>query len=168
MKKGIIFLVLAIFIAGGVFAQEIKNWISGEASFFGVGARYERMLNKNFSVGGMAFYNSLILWNAYGASAVARYYPWTNGFYVGCDLGYGMIQGWEKIGGYSWVYVVSGVMVTPEVGWKIDFGDPGGFFISPMITLPIVFGKKTYDARSSSEFKVGTHFRAAVALGGSF
>jgi len=201
MKKIVCILVLFCVIIGAAFAQqkkpatpapaapapaaakEIKNWISGEVSLFGSGVRYERMLNKNFSIGGATSWNTLILWNAYGVSAAVRFYPMASGFFAGLDLGYGTITGTEdvtdKYGSHSWLYATSGFMVTPGVGWKIDFGDPGGFFICPMITLPVVFGKKNYDEDYSvwpyaaqnggtSEFKVGVHFRAAFGLGFAF
>jgi len=198
MKKIVCILVLFCVIIGAAFAQqkkpatpapaapapaapaaakEIKNWISGEVSLFGSGVRYERMLNNKFSIGGTAFWNSLILWNSWGVSAAARFYPMTkNVFFAELDLGYGTVTGTEegtitdKYGSYSysWLYATSGFMVTPGVGWKIDFGDPGGFFICPMITLPIVLGNKTYDIGGTSEFKVGVHFKAAFGLGYAF
>jgi hypothetical protein len=173
MKKGIMVLVLAAFIAGGAFAQDVKNWISGEISILGVGARYEYMLNEKFSVGVTSFWNTLIFWNAWGVSAAARYYPFAGAFYLEGDLGYGTVggieEGTDSSGSpYSWFYFTKGVMVTPGIGWKIDIGAPGGFFINPMVTFPIVFGKKVYDIGGTSDFKVGIHPRIGFALGGAF
>jgi len=127
MKKMLFILVLAVVIAGGVFGQakaasskgkdaSVKNFISGELGLIEFGARYERMLNKNFSVGGTAFWNSFFFfWNSLGIQATGRYYPWAGTFYTELGLGYGTVTGTESDWLYSWVYVTQGLMVTPEL-----------------------------------------------------
>ncbi|MCL1815843.1 MAG: hypothetical protein FWG27_08520 [Treponema sp.] len=180
MKRFIFLLVFAVIIAGGVFAQTggssgINNWISGEASLLGAGLRYERMLNDNISIGGTLFWHSFFFfWNSVGIQAAGRYY-FGSVFYAELGLGYGTITGTEDVdyhgNTFSWVYVTKGFMVTPAIGWKIDVGAPGGFYINPMIALPIVFGSKTYDVSGSkpdSEFKIGINFRPAIGLGYAF
>lgn len=184
MKKQVFFLcaVLALSGAGKVFAQSdgdgsggVKNWLSGEAGFSGFGVRYERMLSDTFSVGATGFINSaLFFWNSFGLQASGRYYPWAGNFYLELGLGAGVITG--GVGIYladEWYYTVGG-MVTPGLGWKIDVGKPGGFFINPMISVPVVFGKGTpaigyiTEEGYTEEFIIGTNFRLAFGMGGAF
>jgi hypothetical protein len=186
-KKGIVLLlILVVSAAGMVYAQEgggsgsgLHHWISGEVSLLGVGARYEYMLDNNFSIGGTVFWHSLFLfWNSVGILVTGRWYPWGGIFYAEAGIGFGTVSGFEEgtettYYGYSyayrWPYVVSGFMFNPGVGWKIDLGEPGGFYINPMINLPIVFGKITYDILgSSSRFKVGINFRPGFGMGYAF
>jgi hypothetical protein len=188
-KKGIFLLfVLVVIITGGVFAQEaakeesgdsgIKNWASGEVSLLGIGGRYERMLTDKISIGGTFFFHSFFfLWNSLGITASARYYPWAGMFYAELGLGYGWVSGTEEYTyktGYGqiitaeWVYTNAGVMLTPGVGWRIDFGTPGGFYINPMISLPIVFGMKDKWLGEEDEFGVGMNFRPAIGMGFAF
>jgi len=121
------------------FAQDsgssAKNWISGEVGLLGGGIRYERMLTEKLSVGGTVFFNSFfLLWNSIGVNATARYYFW-KGLYGELGVGYGTVTGTEDYndGGWSyrWVYTTQGAMITPGIGWKIDLGQPGAFFINP-------------------------------------
>ena len=89
-RKIILGWALALVVAGGVFAQEgVKsNWISGEASLLGAGARYERMLNEKFSIGANIYWSSFfIVWNEFEVGASARYY-FTKNFFVGAGLGF--------------------------------------------------------------------------------
>jgi len=170
-KKGILLLfVLVVIIAGGVFAQEggsgIKNWISGDVSLIGVGTRYERMLDENLSIGGTIFFHSFFLfWNSVGINVTARYYPWAGAgnFYAELDVGFGTVTNTKR--------AINGVMVSPGVGWKIDLGKPGAFYINPMISLPIVLGR-SYSYRdgktTDSGFKIGTNFRPAFGMGYAF
>jgi hypothetical protein len=50
------------------------------------------------------------------------------------------------------------------VGWKVDVGEPGGFFISPSIKLPITLGANDV----KDEFGMGVGFLACFGLGGAF
>lgn len=36
-------------------------------------------------------------------------------------------------------YSPFGFAVTPELGWRIDFGNPGGFFMDVGVKVPIMF-----------------------------
>jgi len=152
MNKKCIFLVLFLFIAGGLFAQEdssgIKNWISGDVSLIGAGIRYERMLNDKFSIGGTAFFHSLFFfWNSLGINVTTRYYPWAGVFYAELGLGYGLnleygsyststytSNGYRSSSFGSRFYTNTGAMLNPGIGWRIDLGAPGGFYINPMIS----------------------------------
>jgi len=196
MKKVVCILVLTCVIAGGAFAQAkkpaaksrlIHNWISGEAGLIEAGVRYEYMLNKNFGVGVTAFWNSLFfLWNSYGIQATGRFFPWGGVFYGELGLGYGTITGTEDVSytdydwygrpyssSGSWWYSASGLMVTPGVGWKIDPGAPGGFFINPMLGVPVIIGKRNYtgwlgSGNPNSGIKVGFNVKIACGFGYAF
>lgn len=190
MKKGVIVLVFALVVASGVFAQEEKsasslsNWISGELSFLGVGARYEHMLNDNYSIGANAYWSSFFfLWNELGVDVTARYYPWGQGknFFVGVGLGFHIHTGTYEyeydnyLGGKStasWFGAVTGVAITPEVGWKIDVGEVGGFYLQPGIKIPITFGllePYTFTGGSTeSEFRAGFGFVPYFGMGYAF
>jgi hypothetical protein len=141
MKKVIFILVLAILIAGGIFAQEQNSnsrthWVSGEVTIAGAGARYEYMLSPQLSVGGAAYYSStFILYNDIGVDMFARYYPWAKTFFVGAGLGYHSttILVMSDSGNQDF----TGIAITPEIGWKIDVGLAGNWFIEPGIKVPL-------------------------------
>jgi hypothetical protein len=178
MKKGIIVLVLALVVASGVFAQEEKsasariNWISGELSLLGIGARYERMLNENWSVGANVYWSSFfILFNELELGLSARYYPWGKTFFAGLGLGFHTQTGtYEFKGeGYSNIEMgnISGVAISPEVGWKIDVGNVGGFYIQPGAKLPITLGSLNAVNRDV-EFRASVGFVAYFGMGYAF
>jgi hypothetical protein len=154
MKKVLIFMVLAMVIAGGVFAQSVNtvnNWISGEVSLLGGGVRYERMLMPNLSIGGYGYYNNtFILFTDMGVGAFARYYFW-KGLHAELGLGFnyrtGAGDGEAKYEGVTYKYEnewvsTTGFGIIPAVGWKFDVGSPGGFFLYPGIKVPITIGEQ--------------------------
>ena len=185
MKKLILVLILAVVVAGGVFAQEQgleqeqeqvqeqrqeqgqssnvrNNWLSAELSLLGGGARYERMLGPNFSIGANIYFNTLFLfWNELEFGLFGRFYPWGKTFFAEIGLGYHV---------HTSLFVtdvataIEGGSFTPAVGWKIDVGNPGGFFIQPGIRLPITFGLN----QVTEEFGVGVGIVLYIGLGGAF
>jgi hypothetical protein len=166
MKRVILLLVLAVIVAGGISAQGTnsgaKNWISGELSLFGIGARYERMFGANFSAGVDAYWNSLfILWNELELGLFGRFYPWEDSFFVEAGLGYHTHTSFSLDDDSE---VITGLAISPGVGWRIDVGNPGGFFISPGIKFPITFGINNI----TDEFEPGVGFVAYIGLGGAF
>ncbi|GHV94479.1 hypothetical protein AGMMS50293_07990 [Spirochaetia bacterium] len=177
-KKWVLGLVLATLVAGGVFAQhEPKNWISGQVGLLGGGAGYERVLTPSLSVGGEVYWNSLFLfWNSFALEGSVKFYPFQGVFYVKGGLGFGTVTGTEDVSyagySYSWWYQTSGFLIDPGVGWKIDVGQPGGFFIEPKVSVPIVLGKKEYDAwagyKDNGQFKVGVNILIAFGMGYAF
>jgi hypothetical protein len=130
MKRFVFMMILAAVVAGGVWAQSgAKNAISGDISLIGAGLSYERVLTPKFSIGGTAFYhNFFIFFTSLGVNVTGRFYPWARTFYAGLNLGFGSN------------FTLNGVMITPAVGWKIDVGKGGAFFINPELSLPIVLG----------------------------
>ena len=176
MKKGLIFIFLVMVIAGSVFAQEKtanvrNNWISGELSLFGGGARYERMLNQNLSVGANVYWNnSFLIFNEFETGLSARYYIWGKTFFIGLGLGFhthtGTFENENSSG--SWVGTINGAAITPEIGWKIDVGNPGGFFVQPGAKIPVTFGDLEMYGTKENEFRVGVGFVIYCGLGYAF
>ena len=163
-KKWVLGLVLATLVAGGVFAQEApKNWISGQVGLINGGAGYERVITPSLSVGGEAYFNSFfIIWNSFAVEGYAKFYPFKGKFYAKVGLGFGTVTTIDLNASTS--PTTSGFLIDPGIGWKIDVGKPGSFFIEPKISVPIVLGKNDYD----DEFKVGTNFVVAFGMGYAF
>jgi hypothetical protein len=183
-KKDLLVLVLTAIVAGGIFAQEKtadakKFWFSGETSFLGAGARGEYMLMPKLSAGLNAYWTSwFFLFNNIGINVVGRFYPWGKTFYAGLGFGLGVHSGIEPISkdgqtvpGTAWFIARIGFDVVPELGWKIDVGNPGGFFLNPLVQLPLTFGNQKWantgeDHEGDFGFSVG--FRASLGLGWAF
>jgi hypothetical protein len=79
---------------------------------------------------------SFFLWNELEAGVSARFYPWGKNFFVGAGLGFHIHTTLED-GAFK---NMTGAAITPEIGWKIDVGNTGGFFIQPGIKMPITLG----------------------------
>jgi len=148
VKKSILILLLALIVVSGVFAQGVKNFASGEIGLFGAGARYEYMLSPKMSIGANAYWNSFffVLWNDWAVDFSFRHYI-SKILYIGVAVGFHQqYHSWRWR--YSYDYYdsravfgnVIGFAITPEIGWKIDFDSPGGFFVSPGMKLPIALG----------------------------
>jgi hypothetical protein len=173
MKRGLLLLVLTLGIAGGVFAQAKtanakSNWISGEVSLFGIGARYERMLTDKISLGASAYFNSFFfIWNDAGIDASFRFYPSGKVFFFGGELGFHWQQTFNLVNlfGSRTVSQLLGFAITPEVGWKIDVGSAGGFFMQPGVKVPIVFG---WNTSYNNRFGVGWALIAYFGMGFAF
>ena len=186
-KRIFLFVVLVLILAGGVFAQSdgIKNWVSGEVSILGGGVRYEYMLFPNLSLTANAYINTLIVWNDWGFTAGARYYPFSQGFIGGLfgelALGFGYHSGVGKLSytdsdDFDWEYndwvKTLGFVISPGVGLKIDVGPPGGFYIQPGLKVPIVLGSKKpvvdWFSDYKAKFGVGVGFLLYVGFGYAF
>jgi len=157
-KRIVLVLVLAAVVSGAVFAQNF--WISAEGSVAGGGARVELMLFEWLSVGVNAYYNFGFLpplINSHhftktdmGIDFSVRLYPGAGSFFIGIGLGYheSFRYGGDHIiitstsyGGGEFFHEREGFGITPEIGWKIDLGKQGGFFIQPGIKVPLVFAE---------------------------
>jgi hypothetical protein len=160
MKKLMLVLVLTALAVGGIFAQEKYDGSLKNTVFFGpVMAGYERTLFNGFSIGveaGLNFYGvgtgGYIHISPIFADAFARWYPWKKMFFANLGLGY---QG----GGISILDeadAAGGFHIKPQVGWKIDIGNAGGWIFETRagfgmtvggeaqlitITIPILFGR---------------------------
>jgi hypothetical protein len=182
MKKMFFLAIFIVVLTGGVFAQTArnsapKNWIYGQVGFFNFGAGYERVLTPLFSVGGEAYWNSFFLiWNNYAVEGFGKIYPFRNvGFYAKVGVGYGQITGGLFIDDY---YDVAGLLVDPGIGFKIDPGRAGGFFLEPKLSVPLVFGVSEYLVYRptyyggyyayENRFRLGVNFVVALAMGFAF
>lgn len=149
------------------FANSKRSWLSAEiASAIGIGLRYEIMLGSKISLGANFWYGynligitddrygSIVFPEYFEVNGFLRVYPWGKAFFLGFGFGYNE-QTYEgdayrsvKYDGINYNYwkwgeiTDGGFVVTPEIGWKIDVGNPGGFFIMPCFTCPIVFGSE--------------------------
>jgi TolB-like protein len=159
-------------------ANARNNWVSVEAGLLAsLGPRYERMLGSQISLGINAYWAPMTPTNViysditydvrygYGIDASFRYYPSGRTFFLGASLGYfyyyedGAPPGYNanstthNVSYYVWRHY--GVTITPEIGWKIDVGNAGGFFMHFGIAAPFVFGKSYNGDYASSSGLVG-------------
>jgi TolB-like protein len=100
-------------------------------------------------------------------NAFFRLYPWAGAFYLGAGVGYhhssnyiysdslhysyyyndNIFNGYYKSsGGSFYTAYKSGISITPEIGWKIDVGEDGGFYLNLGFILPIIIGEAAPDA----------------------
>ena len=110
----------------------------------------------------------LFFWNELGIDANLRFYPWAGVFFVGVGLGFHIHTALRVHDDFVGSQAIAGVAITPEIGWRIDVGEPGGFFISPGMKLPITFGARErthifYGDQTS--FGVGVGFIPYIGLG---
>jgi len=151
-KRIILVLVLAAVISGAAFAQNF--WISGEASIAGGGVRAELMLFQGLSVGINYYWNYTILPEIgvdLGIDFSIRLYPGSGSFFFGIGLGYHenyknsnySYTFFSGVGVGSFNHERKGFGITPEIGWKIDLGRQGAFFIQPGIKVPLIFIKSS-------------------------
>ena len=179
-KKIIGVLLFVVLVTGGIFAQEgevqeeqvqeeqsqektadsqglwggAKNFVSGEVGLVTAGARYERLLTPNISIGGVFYWNTFfIIFNELEIGAFGRYYIY-KGLYAELGLGFHIHTGTMKYtysyideygvnvtGETEWFGARTGFAISPGLGWKFDPGKPGGFFLAPGFSVPITFGK---------------------------
>ena len=135
-------------------ANARDNWIAAELSVLSIGARYERMLGPKISLGanfywspfGIMPFDDYFLSSESGGfliDASFRWYPWGKTFFLGLGLGFGYSHGYAldeaeaRKGQWKDVY---GMAITAEIGWKIDVGKAGGFYLQPGISLPFILG----------------------------
>jgi hypothetical protein len=174
VKKFLFCLVLVMLVTGGVFAQEKAanakdNWVSGEVNIFGVGARFEHMFNAKTAIGANIYWSSLFAYDEFGIDGSFHFYPGGKIFFFGGAFGFHVHRSITGTNLYTLDYVqVTGVAITPVVGWKIDVGDPGGFFIQPGAKLPITLGGRTGYFSGTGRFGAGIGFVAYFALGTGF
>jgi len=169
--------------AGAKKTSTIDNWISGEVGLFAIGARYERMMSSEFSIGTEAYWHSLIgILNDWGIIAFGRYYV-SPIFFGELGVGYNYhtsigeyeykniaLYGGGTYKATDWIST-SGFVISPGLGWKVDVGDPGEFFVQPGIKLPITIGTQrpvAFDMvgwNTSYEEKVGISMGLVIYCG---
>jgi len=158
MKKYLLILIFFVLMVGSISSQELlpkeanirNNWLSiGYVVGLGGSIRYEYMLNSKFALGVDGYYNNIsaiaifndnyLVSEEFGANVTARFYPWGKIYYIGVDLGF---HGF-KDGNFDEKKFLFGFAITPELGFKIDWFNAGGFFwdIGVKVPLIIVEGK---------------------------
>jgi hypothetical protein len=171
MKK-ILFLFFCLFIlfttitnaqSHGIFNPGAR--IGGSSIiWFAVELRYEYLLNDYFSVGSYIYYE-----DSFGIGISGRYYPLSKSFFLELNSGYNLLyrsnlhldhdtQEWLED-----PEIYSGIDIIPGLGWKIDVGKPGGFYITPSLKVPIVIRwnnnpPKTYFGSLIGYFGLGYSF----------
>jgi hypothetical protein len=111
---------------------------------FGIGAHYERQiaekmsLSARFAYGMMGFDDDYFLhMSSISAEAHYRYYPLQGTFFFDAMLGYANFSleasGENKTTAHYFKY-------GGKLGWRIDFGRPGGFVLEPAIGYSGVAG----------------------------
>lgn len=138
MKKLLMLGILLMFFSGGfVFGdKKLNNSISGGINLSGVvpifpslSLEYERLLGDRFSVNIGIGTNVFIV--PY-AEIGGRFYPWSGMFFVGLNFGvFGLFPDLIGVDTYP--------MITPEFGWKIDFGQTRRWFLMPSAAGRIFF-----------------------------
>jgi hypothetical protein len=110
------------------------------------------MLSDKMSIGANVYYDTLFfLSNDLGVDFSFRFYPWggtgqvPEGLFFGSGVGFHMTW-WSWFGYTSDWGTLYGGAITPDIGWRLDVGNRGGFFIEPGIKIPLIFGaRKGYD-----------------------
>ncbi|MDR0312892.1 MAG: hypothetical protein LBI14_04785 [Treponema sp.] len=149
-------------------ANAKNNWISLEMAVFGFGARYERMLSYRASLGVSVYgwpINFFPISSYFEINAFIRVYPTGKTFFLGLGLGYyRYFNLWDRYNYYDFVYNteltyttyiahgLNGFVITPEIGWKIDVGQAGGFYLMPSFSIPIVISKYQLPSGSGWRF----------------
>jgi hypothetical protein len=181
-------------LRSGKAANSRNNWISGEAlaiaspfygatfiGGWGLGLKYERMFNRHISLGGNLYFGTQDFSDQtqFGIDAIFRFYPTGKTFFLGAGIGYASFSDDEENrktwsnDEQKWEYqssTYSGFAVNIELGWKIDVGNTGGFFLTLGTLGSIVFGENGPWAGEGGIFEkvLNTDFRLFMGMGYAF
>jgi hypothetical protein len=112
------------------------------------GARYARMFGSKISLGANFFwfipvapelgaFEYASATSGFGIDASFRFYPTGRYFFIGFALGYhdyALADEFYSVAGFA--------ITTVDLGWKIDVGKEGGFFLQPGLLATIMFPKE--------------------------
>ena len=180
-------------LRSGKAANSRNNWISGEAlaiaspfygaafiGGWGLGLKYERMLNKHISLAGNLYFGTqdFSLYNQYGIDLLFRFYPVGKSFYLGAGVGYASLSGAEPYSNYYFdgkrdTFTFDGFAINIELGWKIDIGNTGGFFLTAGTLGSVVLGESSFgpwaeDDEGGGIGMVNADFRIFLGMGYAF
>jgi hypothetical protein len=160
-----------------------KNWLSVEATVWGLGARYERSLNNYFSLGATAFFDidplSEEVTYCYGILATALLFLGSSPFYLELGMGWGEARGSihysytdsRVSGGYNYSddlsYWASGFMMAPAVGMRLG-RHTRGFFTNIFTSFPIVLSARRWDGYMGGGSGGTSTIRFGVGMGGAW
>lgn len=123
-------------------ANAKNNWISfNHDVLLGISQRYERMFGPKISLGARVYYGFLLSLleeegeGIYGIDICFRFYPGGRIFFIGTSLGYFYCDYNSSNSFYK------GAVITPEIGWKMNFVNAGQFFIQYGVALTLPLGK---------------------------
>jgi hypothetical protein len=131
------------------------NFVTYEGNLMVADVRYERLVFANeslgdVSVGANAYAGKYALGDlsandlsTQGVNVFARYYPFGKSFFAGLGLGTAIQLGRFGKDNYDVTSFLS-IAVVPELGWKIDIGEEGKFFIQPGLKVPFISGEMRY------------------------
>ena len=158
LKKAFLLGLIFLIAVSVVFSQdEVKNTFSVQLTVIGAAANFERTLTPHFSVLAEVSYTNLLIANMITGSVKGRWYPFSGVFFL--EMGAGYATG-DNIGNYignmfwgfftfGWWFSqmeeesfqkTGGLLLQPGLGWKIDIGEPGGFFMPITLGMNIKFG----------------------------
>ena len=157
----IVFSEEEIIIPKNVIAIEIGYTISSlivwgikENPFFVTAIQYERQISESVSLGGrfdyriMSFpdFDSRTDLSSFSFEAHIRYYPERNVFFVDGMLGYAGFIYYSSFANSETVNSISHYFkFGGKLGWRIDFGKPGGFILEPSIGYYGAIGSTNID-----------------------
>ena len=123
-------------VMGGVL-----NSIAGGAGGFGIGAQYERHIFRTLSAAarfdylgmGLSISGASIDLKSWSIEGHARYYPFSGAFFLDALFGYANYTAALSGGGERRSASGDFFKAGGKVGWKFDFGKPGGFIFEPSL-----------------------------------
>jgi TolB-like protein len=124
----------------------------------------------------------------FGVDASIRFYPTGGKFFFGIELGYydngnrleEYRSRYEYSPGVGYIYDIdsfcilhgTGFAITAELGWKIDVGKEGGFFVEPGFLGTFIIGNETVVQGDSKWVDSGTfmsgYWRGYLGIGWAF
>ena len=157
--KLLFILLLSLLILGYAFAGENEafpgNTVTLFSSIFGQGLQYEYQFHSNFSAGGRFEYKAFENISSIAVHGFARYYPYAGAFFIDGMLGYGNIKYYETP-------LTHHFSCYGRLGWRIDFGKPGGFVLEPSFGFFRFFGNNNIPKLNVEP----SHWILAMALAG--
>ncbi|MCL2138300.1 MAG: hypothetical protein FWH41_02085 [Treponema sp.] len=123
-------------------------WSISEHVFFGTAVQYERHLAEKTSLAARLSYRVVSLSNYYSNEVMSsfsveghgRIYPGKGVFFLNGMLGYAnFIYSYEKTNSFFHFF-----QFGTKLGWKIDFGKPGGIVLEPSLGYYGAIGKPLF------------------------
>jgi len=174
-KKLLLFFALILMTGNAVFAQESLNFPRNSMSIDGGGLlasliasailydpeekgtalittslQYEYQFVSVFSLAGRVEYKmfnssgSTLNMSSISAQAHARFYPDEDFFFLDAMIGYAYFTMTDMPASHFFKF-------GGKLGWRIDFKEPGGFFIEPFLGYTGSLGKSNVDFNKGNE-----------------
>jgi hypothetical protein len=113
----------------------------GSGMGVGIGAQYERHINQNFAAAlrvaylmtGLSISGASVDINSFSVEGHGRFYPFGGAFFLDAMAGYANFNMGISGGPINLSSDGNYVKLGGKLGWKIDFGKPGGFVFEPAI-----------------------------------